>query len=104
MPLCGSCNVSREFYKGSNCCKSCDNKRRSGRQIELKIRAITYKGGKCTRCGYDQHYAALTFHHLRDKEMVWNQMRSLTWEKVKSELDKCELLCVNCHYIEHAKE
>ncbi|MDD9952749.1 MAG: hypothetical protein OXR66_00260 [Candidatus Woesearchaeota archaeon] len=74
-----------------------------GRDIVLKKKAIAYKGGCCKHCGYEEHYAALQFHHLRDKEASWNDMRNMGWEKVRKELDKCELLCANCHHIVHSK-
>lgn len=68
------------------------------RRHKLKQRAVEYKGGKCQYCGYMQCIAALEFHH-RDpgaKEFqVTNQTRS--WGRVKFELDKCDIVCANCH-------
>lgn len=71
----------------------------SSRYIRLKIDAINYKGGKCIKCGYDRCYAAMDFHH-RDpngKEYSWNKLRKRSWEAIKNELDKCDLLCATCH-------
>ena len=68
-----------------------------------KIDAITYKGGKCVHCGYDNHPAAMQFHHIGEKDLEWNKMRTRSWDKVLKELDKCILLCANCHFIEHSK-
>lgn len=68
-----------------------------------KIKAIEYKGGKCLKCGYNTCPAALEFHH-RDpsqKEFVWSTMRNKKWKDVLKELDKCDLLCSNCHKEEH---
>lgn len=65
----------------------------------FKLKAILYKGGKCQICGYDKCYTALDFHH-RDgdkKEFSINQARSKSWNTVKLELDKCDLLCATCH-------
>tara|TARA_E500000318_G_C3466003_1_gene174597 strand:+ start:258 stop:620 length:363 start_codon:yes stop_codon:yes gene_type:complete len=57
---------------------------------------------KCNRCGYDDH-RALEFHHPNDDKdgdpCVIARGRS--WQNVKKELDKCEVLCSNCHRIEH---
>jgi hypothetical protein len=55
-------------------------------------------GGKCFLCGYDKNFAALDFHHLRDKNFLIN---TLTIQKnitlVYREAAKCVLLCSNCH-------
>jgi hypothetical protein len=67
-----------------------------------KLRAIEYKGGKCSTCGYDRCVAALAFHHLdpTQKEFrIGGATRS--WERTRAELDKCVLLCANCHAEEH---
>ncbi len=62
--------------------------------------AIAYGGGKCQICGYKKSVRALTFHHRNpsDKDFGLSD-RGLTrsWEKTKRELDKCVLLCANCH-------
>ena len=63
--------------------------------------AVDYKGGKCSICGYDKCIAALEFHHLIPSQKEYNvgQLISLyyKWNKIKKELDKCILLCANCH-------
>ena len=63
-----------------------------------KQRAITYMGGKCVVCGYDRCPRALTFHHLEpsNKDFVISSV-TRAWDKIKIELDKCVLLCANCH-------
>lgn len=69
------------------------------RWIDRKIKAIEYKGGSCTSCGYAKHYSALEFHHPNplEKDCDWNKLRLKSWDKITSELDKCILLCSNCH-------
>jgi hypothetical protein len=65
----------------------------------LKLKAIEYKGGACFHCGYDKCPSALEFHHPHDdKEYgIGQNGRTRAWDKVKLELDKCELVCKNCH-------
>lgn len=84
-------------------CGSCRTKLRRRRQ---KQRAIDYLGGKCIICGFDKHPAALTFHH-RDpstKGFEVSKYIQIAWSRVVVELDKCDLLCANCHIIEHTRD
>lgn len=69
------------------------------RRLRYKIRAIEYLGGKCCNCGYSNCAAALDFHHMNpfDKDHNIKDISTGSWEKIKKELDKCSLLCANCH-------
>ncbi|MEI7999365.1 MAG: hypothetical protein WCH62_07675 [Candidatus Omnitrophota bacterium] len=63
-------------------------------------------GGKCSACGYHKCDDALEFHHLdRSKKDfgISSKGYARSWQKVKEELDKCLLLCANCHREEHTK-
>jgi hypothetical protein len=65
-----------------------------------KLKAVKYKGGKCDKCGYKKNLAALDFHHIdpnEKEENFQNIIRRSKWEDIKKELDKCVLLCRNCH-------
>ena len=67
----------------------------------LKEKAIEYKGGKCqhNNCGYNKCNRALEFHHLdpNEKDFGISSYTTLSWDKIKKELDKCILVCANCH-------
>lgn len=67
-----------------------------------KLKAIEYLGAKCAKCGEDEQFK-LCFHHtdsqLKDEQL--SLMFGKRWELVKIELDKCELLCFNCHMETH---
>ncbi len=70
------------------------------RRRKVKAMAIVYKGGRCQLCGYDKYQGALDLHHLdRDTKAFGISYRGYcrAWRMVKEELDKCLLVCVNCH-------
>ena len=69
------------------------------RRLEIKKMAIEYLGGKCEICGYNKCPDAFDFHHKDPsiKEFRIGSFRIKSWEKIKKELDKCQLLCSNCH-------
>lgn len=111
MKICLKCNEEKpltDFYgRGSDkvhsYCKPCFNRYSSERFVDKKKQAIDYKGGCCQHCGYSKYYGALQFHHLdpSEKDMDWNSLRKHKWETMQEELDKCILLCANCHAEEH---
>lgn len=64
----------------------------------VKLRLIEYKGGKCEICGYDKCSTSLHFHHRDSNEKDFSiSGKSLSFEKLKNEVDKCVLVCSNCH-------
>ena len=76
------------------------------RRKKIKEMAVEYKGGKCICCGYNKCIGALEFHHLDPNGKDFNiSAKGITraWSKVKEELDKCVLLCANCHRELHAQ-
>lgn len=75
------------------------------RRTKLKEMAVEHKGGKCECCGYDRTLHALQFHHLDPNEKdfgVSAKGYTRSWEKVKAEIEKCILVCANCHAEIHA--
>lgn len=78
------------------------------RAIKRKIELIEYKGGKCEKCGYKKNFTALEFHHINPKEKEFQldsrHLSNTRIEKLKNEVDKCILLCSNCHRELHYPE
>src|SRR5579871_396728 len=85
-------------------CKSCFNANAHERQKRIKRQCVAYKGGCCSRCGYNRCLQALEFHHQESetKEREISGMKSRSFERLKPELDKCILVCSNCHREIHA--
>jgi predicted HNH restriction endonuclease len=71
------------------------------RGLTRKLKLVRAAGGRCSICGYDRNLAALVFHHSGSAEKDFKlDMRSLsnrTLQSVLTELDKCILICQNCH-------
>lgn len=113
--ICTSCNEEKlitEFYQqkdrkiGSSQCRKCFNNYCVERWKERKIKAINYKGGSCVDCDISYPSAPhviFDFHHLNpnEKDADWNKLRLRSWDKIVKELNKCVLLCSNCHRIRH---
>jgi len=70
------------------------------RRRKIKSMAIEYKGGKCQICAYSKYQGALDLHHIDPNQKgfgIADRGHSRSWERVKAELDKCILVCANCH-------
>jgi len=111
---CGYCKsfqpldqFSKSGLKNHGWCRKCATKDGSIRAMKLKKKAIKLLGGKCSRCGYEGHWASYDFHHLnpQEKEMGWGGggLRKQSWSKIIQELKKCVLLCGCCHAIVHCQ-
>jgi len=61
-----------------------------------KQRAINYMGGKCDNCKCD-NFICLEFHHSDNKDYDISSLLKGSWKNVENELEKCILLCANCH-------
>lgn len=81
-------------------CKKCNSEAVSDRRRVIKAKAIEYKGGACSMCGYNKFQGALEFHHTDPSQKdfaIAHKGHCTSWEKIKMELDKCILVCSNCH-------
>lgn len=75
------------------------------RREKVRQMAVEYKGNGCNVCGYNRCINALEFHHLDPTKKDFGisaKGYARSWEKVKKEIDKCVLLCANCHREFHA--
>ena len=104
-PRCKTEKLNKEFYarkdgRPSPYCKLCTSAESAERKIKFKQRAIEYKGGSCQRCGFLGQAICYDFHHRDRADKKWEISRMKKgWESAVQELDKCDLLCANCHRI-----
>tara|TARA_B110000444_G_scaffold259749_1_gene304497 strand:- start:1174 stop:2250 length:1077 start_codon:yes stop_codon:yes gene_type:complete len=106
------CNVCSKVYPNDyyhglcHFCKNCFNERRNLKLQNIKKSCINYLrpiDNACIKCGYNRYIGALDFHHRNpsQKEFGIARNQSRFGDKHKRELDKCDLLCKNCHRLEH---
>ena len=108
---CQTCQKNLTGKQTKFCSSSCKQKfnnikhqnyeKQQEKGKDRKIKLMESKGGKCSSCGYDKNYAGLCFHHLdptkKELKLTIRQFSNNTLDKLKKEVDKCILLCHNCH-------
>lgn len=84
---------------GTYRCRKCSSDAVQRARRKLKAQLVEYKGGKCEICGYDKCISALEFHHPNpdEKEFQISNCNIKSFERLKKEVDKCILVCSNCH-------
>lgn len=107
---CGKEFQPKKFAHNRRYCYDCipevPEKGSEQRKI-IKKWAVEEKGGKCSICGYNKCIEALEFHHLdpTQKDFILSDRNLiLSWKEIKKELEKCILVCSNCHREIHAKK
>ena len=131
MKKCGHCKELKEeseFNKNKrdkyqSYCKSCEHiasrnhylknkevyiKRAKTRKQELLKFIREIRGElKCKQCNEDRP-AALDFHHrdssVKDYEIGYMASMGFSKEKILKEMEKCDVLCSNCHRVLHSEE
>lgn len=97
--LCGNCHNKLHFGENNN------SKWKNNKKIYLEYKGIS----GCQKCGYNECNSSLDFHHLNTNEkdfmigeiyITYNSISDLT-DKLLDELNKCVVLCKNCHKLEH---
>jgi hypothetical protein len=102
--VCGKPLRGRQTKFCSPACKNKDlqsYEAQKRRGLARKLDLIKHVGGSCSICGYSKNLAALVFHHGDSSEKDFKlDMRSLSNRKldpILEEIDKCILVCANCH-------
>lgn len=106
---CIVCNIELSGMKRMYCSRKCKGKRHSSytaqrsRSLLRKRQLVKLKGGRCSFCGYSRNLAALVFHHQGGKDFPLDSkmLSNRSWEVIVAEVEKCILLCANCHMEEH---
>lgn len=96
---CARCNSAR-WLRNKEHYATLSKKRNSALSRQWAILG----GGECQRCKYDQYYSALSFHHIYPGDKKYEPAQAIItsttpvgYKRCWQELDKCCLLCANCH-------
>ena len=124
----GKCSAARNGSSLMYACKDCHNEKRRNsyakspeyrkKQIDsaidahrqVKIDAVNYMGGMCHHCGMVHEEGvntpAFQFHHKDplQKDFAITSARGKRLKALIPELDKCLLLCANCHAMVHYRQ
>ncbi|PIS11794.1 MAG: hypothetical protein COT73_02015 [Bdellovibrio sp. CG10_big_fil_rev_8_21_14_0_10_47_8] len=98
------CRICGSETKRRNVCNSCGV---SIRRTRCKIAAVKYLSSECKICGWKgkvEEYSAYEFHHRdpNEKDFTVSGIMNKSWDVVKEELNKCDLVCSRCHNILHS--
>lgn len=102
---CDICN--KEFLANrksmKRCSRECNQRAQDLKSKELRIFVNFMKIlSGCVDCGYDRHPAALDFDHVLPGK-IKNVAACKTLEEIEREIEKCEVVCANCHRIRTAE-
>lgn len=83
-----------------------ENFNQSKSRAAHKAKCIEHKNGVCSKCGliYNGTNAPVfDFHHVDPETKDYNigGMVNRPWPLVEEELDKCIMVCANCHRLIH---
>ena len=99
---CGRSSKKVKFEKHRRVCAECRQKQKLDRVYALREVHYNYlENHSCIHCG-EKNPLVLQLHHkggnklLGISEMINN---GYSWKNIKKEIDKCEVLCANCHSI-----
>jgi hypothetical protein len=83
----------------------CSKHFKVARQRTIKEALVDAMGGCCQKCNGVFDLAVYDFHHIGQKDgSPSNMIGNASIQKIAEEIEKCVLLCANCHRIEHANE
>lgn len=100
---CGEVDPAKFYGHKRAMCGSCHNAYNIKQGRDKRSRAVHELGGRCQACGFNRYMCSLDFHHKNPavKDPNFRSMRGWSWKRIIVELEKCTLLCKNCHAAMH---
>ena len=121
-PSCKHLLDTSSFSAKGNACKPCATQRAKNWRVvkennpnwrkernaqiaensrKLKRKMVELMGDICNDCGVKYPDVVYDFHHIDPSKKDFTIGKSRNWSKIEKELEKCEMLCANCHRIRH---
>ena len=104
--ICNCCQ-KRMKYKNDDF-KLCFKCKHKSKRLAYRISSANYKNNKCEICGLERNtiddLEMFDFHHTDRSNKSFelgDKIEDRKWEDIKKELDKCMMLCANCHRKQH---
>lgn len=95
--VCGRCHILRTADRRDGRVLLTEQQRRKYRRYRMVAEIKLLVG--CADCGYAENNEALQFDHLKDKSFNISNSYLLSVAKILEEIEKCEVVCTNCHAI-----
>jgi hypothetical protein len=108
---CKTCEKELVGLQRKFCCRQCkyrsnnfkhnNYKQQQRRGLERKLFFVNQLGNRCSECGYNKNLASLAFHHIdpssKKLNLDFRAMSNNSMKVLQAEVDRCKLLCHNCH-------
>jgi hypothetical protein len=109
---CCKCNESQDLSdfkrngRHSSYCTQCFYKYQKQRWNKNKTILVKEHGSICHDCKQEFHPACFDFHHEDPNEKDFNisKHRGMSLSRLRKEIEKCALLCANCHRLRHISD
>lgn len=109
--LCSRCKSGKAINKGVYCrpckqeydrayAKKTNYRHRKRKAARIKARIVELKNKPCSDCGSVFPHYVMDFDHKENKLFnIADAFRRVGWSKLSAEIEKCDLVCSNCHRI-----
>jgi Zn ribbon nucleic-acid-binding protein len=103
---CGENDPDKFYGNKTTVCAECHKKYTLLKGQENRIYILNKLGGRCINCGFDKWKSSLDVHHPdpSQKDIAFSTIRYWSRDKIDKEIEKCVLLCRNCHAAFHSGE
>lgn len=101
---CDICKAARAAYmrlwRGKNIERNRENDRNSKRKVALWLKEYK-ESHPCTDCGQFFLSVVMDFDHVKGEKLfnIGPSVNSYSRTRILTEIEKCELVCANCHRI-----